>query len=772
MNLALQLLRQIDDPTINCARRVTLRCELARELTDAGNYEAARNALGEHWRGVGEPPALDGFDDATSAELLLRSGVLSGWIGSARQLSGAQEVAKNLISRSFEHFQRLGLRAKAAEAETELALCYWREGAFDEARISLRDALDRLDETETDLRAVAMLRQAMVERSDSRFNDAHNILNETLPFVAQSENHALKGRFHNTLAQNLDCLGTTENRKDYIDGALIEFAAASFHFEQAGHTPFYARVENNLGFLLYRVGRFSDAHEHLDRARAVFVALKDMSSVAQVDETRARVLLAQGRNSDAERIVRGAVNSLKKGDEQALLVGAMTTHGLSLSRLNRPEQARIVLEEAIEVAELLVDRHGAGRAALTIIEELAQGLNRGELISLYERADELLLDAQHAETLMRLRACARRVLSTKPDLQSSDFDAACFLYSSEKTANLIRYAECVATTSRPVLITGETGTGKEVLARLIHQRSGRRGAFVAINCAALCDTLFESQLFGHRKGSFTDALEDYRGAVSEAHGGTLFLDEIGDLREANQAKLLRLIDNGEIYALGSPVPEHVDVRIIAATNHDLKREVEMGSFRSDLFYRLSAFLIEIPPLRERPEDIPVIARHFIENTSRQHAKRLNFTPESFEAMQKLPLKGNARELRSLIERSFLLAGEGAEVTGDSVETLLLRQTLKAGFTDVWANCSLDEEVRLFEGTLIRRALDATQGQLTAAARLLGITHQGLAFILNGRQKDLLSNRRPAKRRRLSIVRNAADNVKVKIAGKTAAKLDH
>ncbi|HEV2705244.1 MAG TPA: sigma 54-interacting transcriptional regulator [Pyrinomonadaceae bacterium] len=768
MNLALQLLRSLDDPTLDHAGRAALRCALARELTEAGSYEAARSALGELWQRVGEAPRLDGLDRAMAAEVLLRAGTLSGWIGSARQVGGAQEEAKNLISRGLEIFQSLGAQDKVAEAEIELAWCYFREGAIDEARIMLRDARDRLGEDNIVLRASAMQRLAEIERVATRPNDALDILNEMRALVEATENHALKGRFYNTLAHTLDDLSIAENRQDYTDRALIESAAASYHFEQAGHTPHYARVENNLGFLLYRLGRYTDAHEHLDRARSLFVSLKDFGSVGQVDDTRARVLLAQGRNADAERVVRGAVNSLRKGGEQALLAEALTTYGVALARLGRVEQARAVLREAVEVAESAGDREGAGRAALTLIEERGLRLRRNELVELYQRADTLLAGSQHVGTLARLRACARRLLS--PDTASNyiETDAPLFLYGSEQTADLVHYAECVAKTLRPVLVTGETGTGKEVLARLIHHDSQRTGAFVAVNCAAICDTLFESQLFGHKKGSFTDALEDYGGAVCEAKGGTLFLDEVGELSEANQAKLLRLIDGGEVYAVGSPVPEQVDVRIVAATNRDLKREVEAGRFRADLFYRLSAFLIEIPPLRERPEDISVLARHFIEEASRRHAKRLTFTPESIEALRSLRLKGNVRELRSLIERSFLLAADGTEVTQEQVETLALRQTQKAGLTDAWASCSLDEEVRLFEGKLIRRALDAAHGQLTAAARLLGITHQGLSFILNGRQKELLKVRQPVRRRRGSIIRADRTHARTRAIRKSVA----
>ncbi|MBD0373992.1 MAG: sigma-54-dependent Fis family transcriptional regulator, partial [Pyrinomonadaceae bacterium] len=261
-----------------------------------------------------------------------------------------------------------------------------------------------------------------------------------------------------------------------------------------------------------------------------------------------------------------------------------------------------------------------------------------------------------------------------------------------------------------------------------------------------------SQLFGHRKGSFTDAVTDYPGAVCQARGGTLFLDEIGELSTGNQSKLLRLVERYEIHSIGASVPEQVDVRIIAATNCNLKDEVVRGLFRNDLFYRLQTFHLEIPPLRARPDDIPVLAEHFIKEAFNRHGQRVTFTPEAIEAIRQLPLKGNARELRSLIERTVLIAPQGATITQEAVETLMMRQKQTAGLANVWAGCSLDEEVQLYEGSLIQMALKAARGRVTQAARLLGVTHQRLTSILQGRHKDLLTARTPIKRRRRSIMK--------------------
>ncbi len=750
MDLTSNLLQQINSPELGYNEQVQLRCMLAKELERVGNYEAARAAMGKVWQRVGEHPVLDDLDERTAADTLMRAGTLTGWIGSARQIAGAQGMAKDLISESISIFERLPDTTKAAEAQTELAYCYWREGAFDEARVMLRGALSRLTDADTILKAVALQRSAIVEMSDQRLNDALRILTEAAPVFEVITDHSLKGRFHVELATALKNLGAAENREDYTDRALVEYAAASYHFEQAGHTSYRAAVENNLGFLFLKASNFDKAYEHLDRACRLFASLKDGVHGAQVEETRARALLAQGRNSEAEKVVRSAVHTLEQGGEQALLAEALTTHGVAQSRLEQHEQARLTLERAIEVAEQAGDLEGAGRAALTLIEEVTARLSEDKLRETYNRADQLLSRTQHSETIGRLRECARRVIETQ-QAQAAE-EPTKFIYAADETAALLRQALRMAMTDGSVLLTGETGTGKEVLARLIHEWSGRPGRFVAINCATLNDTLIESQLFGHKKGSFADAIADYPGAVREAAGGTLLLDEVGELSKPNQGKLLRLIERGEIHPIGATAPERVNVRILTTTNRNLKEQTAQGQFRHDLLYRLQTFHLEVPPLRERVEDIPAIAKHFIEEACRLHNKRVTFTPASLEAMRQLPLAGNVRELRALIERTLLEAADGTEISAAAVETVALRQTRKAGFANAWEGCSLVEEVLRYEKTLIRRALDKAQGGVTSAARLLGTTHQALIAILNTRHQDLLTARKPAQRRRRSIIR--------------------
>ncbi len=751
MNLTSEMLRQIDNPELDHNERAQLRCRLVKELEEAGKYEAARGMMGELWQLVGERPAIDNLDKRTSAEVLMRAGTLSGWIGSVKQITGAQEAAKDLISESISIFEKLPDATKAAEAQTELAYCYWREGAFDEARLTLREALSRLADTDSEVKALALMRVAVVDISTHRFNDGLRILSEAAPLFDGITNQSLKGRFHVGLATILKNLGTAEKREDYTDRALVEYAAASYHFEQAGHTSYRAAVENNLGSIFFKTGKFDEAYEHIDRASRLFASLKDEVHGAQVEETRARALLAEGRNLEAEKVVRSAVHTLEKGGEQALLTEALTTHGVALARVERHAQAQATLERAIDISEQAGDLEGAGRAALTLIEELTPRLSEDELREIYNRADQLLSRTQHSETITRLRDCARRVIETR-QARAAEEETTKFIYAADKTAALLRQAQRMSVTDGSVLLTGETGTGKEVLARLIHEWSGRPGRFVAINCAALTDTLIESHLFGHKKGSFTDAIADYQGAVREAAGGTLLLDEVGELSKPNQGKLLRLIERGEIHPIGATAPERVNVRILATTNRNLKEQTAQGQFRDDLLYRLQTFHLAVPPLRERVEDIPAIATHFIEEACRLHHKRVTFTPASLEAMRHLPLAGNVRELRALIERTLLEVADGTEISAAAVETVALRQTRKAGFANAWEGCSLVEEVLRYEKTLIRRALDKAQGGVTHAARLLGTTHQALIAILNTRHQELLSARKPAQRRRRSIIR--------------------
>ncbi len=386
------------------------RCQRAREFEEAGDYEAAVASMGDLWTLVDDIRVLANLDKKTRAEALLRKGVLTGWIGSTRQIGGTQDKAKDLISRSIAIFERLRDSDKIAEAETDLAYCYWREGAFDEARALLDVALSRLPDSEHCQKARIYLRKALLESSASRLNDSLRILIEAVPLFEASGSHALQGKFHNEFAVVLKNLAAAEQRDDYLDRALIEFAAASFHFEQAGHTSYQGCVENNLALLFFKLGKFNEAHEHLDRARRLLFQVHDTVHLAQVNETRACVLLAEDRLDEAERVVRLAVKALEHGGEQSLLAEALTTHGTALARLGKRSRSRAALERAIAIGENSGDLAAAGRARLCLIEELGDGIPVRELASIYQAAADLLESTQDPATRKQYTRCTSKIL--------------------------------------------------------------------------------------------------------------------------------------------------------------------------------------------------------------------------------------------------------------------------------------------------------------------------------------------------------------------------
>ncbi|HAI75231.1 MAG TPA: sigma-54-dependent Fis family transcriptional regulator [Microscillaceae bacterium] len=293
------------------------------------------------------------------------------------------------------------------------------------------------------------------------------------------------------------------------------------------------------------------------------------------------------------------------------------------------------------------------------------------------------------------------------------------LGNSPKMLAAVELAKKVAPTDTTVLLLGETGTGKEVFAQAIHQESSRKQKpIVALNCAAFSKDLLESELFGHRSGAFTGALKDKKGLVQEAHQGTLFLDELGEMPLDLQAKILRFLETGEFYIIGDTKPSKVNVRLVAATNKDLKQLIEQQQFRSDLFYRLSVFQITLPPLRERVKDIKPLAEHFLQAATLKIKKKIHcIEPDYLKALQNYNFAGNLRELKNIIERSVILS------TRDTLhpETLpidLIQASLASASRQ--ANDAEDFTLSSLEKKHILQTLQRTQGNKTETARLLGI----------------------------------------------------
>lgn len=377
------------------------KCRIARELGDLGEYEAAQEALVGLWNGIGRQPNIEGLPPADQAEVLLRVGALSGWLGSSGQLPGAQEFAKDLITKSIRAYQELGNRDSVAEAQNDLAICYWREGAMDEARVWFREAITGAIDPAIEFRI--LVNSTTVEISSGCLDEALSLLERAAPLLEVISDEASMGRFHMQRAMVFKGLGGAEN----LDRALIDNTAASVHFEQANHRRYFARVENNIGFILLELGRYEEALEHLDNARATFIEIDDVGTAAQVNETRARVFLAQGRYPEAEKIAFSAASVLESGGEYSLLAEALEAQGIALARMGRYQSALGLLKRSAHSAETAGDLHIAGRMFLTILEELKNFLPPGEIGDAYREADERLGNQLDPETSARLRACAR-----------------------------------------------------------------------------------------------------------------------------------------------------------------------------------------------------------------------------------------------------------------------------------------------------------------------------------------------------------------------------
>jgi len=293
---------------------------------------------------------------------------------------------------------------------------------------------------------------------------------------------------------------------------------------------------------------------------------------------------------------------------------------------------------------------------------------------------------------------------------------------------LLRSAQIVAATDVTALLLGESGTGKELLARAIHSESKRNSApFVAINCAALPEALAESELFGHRKGAFTGAVSNNMGLIRSAEGGTLFLDEVGELPISIQAKLLRFLESGECQAIGENAPVQTNVRVIAATHRDLRQQVELGSFREDLYYRLNVVPLELPPLRLRSDDITMLIEHISSEMANQYElDKPHFSSDALSQLRSYTWPGNVRELRNFCERMVVL------LAGRQVQPENLPQEMRINVTQSSSAFDLPESgisLEALEQSLIRQALDKSHGNRSRAARLLGLTRDTLLYRL-------------------------------------------
>ncbi|MCI0546185.1 MAG: sigma-54 dependent transcriptional regulator [Candidatus Rokubacteria bacterium] len=396
-----------------------------------------------------------------------------------------------------------------------------------------------------------------------------------------------------------------------------------------------------------------------------------------------------------------ALDTLKHEDADPVLTDTR------LPGMDGVELVRRLKAEHPDLAVVVMTAYGTIESAVEAIRLGAEDY----LVKPFEAA-ELLLVIRRALEFQELKAARRLTLRRNQER----FTFRNILAESAPMQAVFELARSVVDLETTVLIHGETGVGKELLARSIHFTGARRDRpFVAVNCAAIPEELFESELFGFRKGAFTGAHEHRRGQFQMANGGTLLLDEIGEMPLHLQSKLLRAIEEKKVTSVGADRAVDIDVRFIATTNKDLQAEAERGAFRRDLFYRLSVLPIRVPPLRERPEDIPLLARHFLESANRRSRKNVRaIAPESGAALLRYPWPGNVRELENVIERAVIVA-KGEVLTG--LEGFLgpagahAPVDLSLPFRDAKARV-----VEEFERAYVAGLLEAHGGKLTAAAR--------------------------------------------------------
>ena len=434
----------------------------------------------------------------------------------------------------------------------------------------------------------------------------------------------------------------------------------------------------------------------------------DMSKILIIDdEVQIRTLLTRMMELEGYDVCqagdcRAALKQLELQNPDVVLCDVFLPDG------NGVDLVLAIKKAAPNVEVILLTAHGNIPDGVQAIKNgafdyITKGDDNNKIIPLISRAVE------KARMNVRLEKLEKKVG------QTYSFDS--ILGESKVLKDAVSLAQKVSGTDVPVLLTGETGTGKEVFAQAIHYSSKRaRQNFVAVNCASFSKELLESEMFGHKAGSFTGALKDKKGLFEEANNGTIFLDEIGEMAFELQAKLLRILETGEYIKIGDTKPTRVNVRIIAATNRNLSQEIVAGRFREDLFYRLSVFQIHLPPLRERAGDIRLLAKAFIKSFAEQLARPVvEIAPAFLEALDSQPWKGNIRELRNVIERSMIVCESGYLDIAD-----LPFDIQNAHYEHSNDSSPGSFELSAMERRHIARVLEYTKGNKTEAARLLKI----------------------------------------------------
>ncbi len=416
--------------------------------------------------------------------------------------------------------------------------------------------------------------------------------------------------------------------------------------------------------------------------------------------------------------------SISEDGDSALKAMVKNQYDFILCDIRMPDMDGLqVLEEikkrGLEVTVIMMSAYGTIETAIE-----AMKLGAYDYVSKPFKKDEIVLALKKAEERESLKKENLRL----QDQIEKKYSFEKIIAKSDKMQQIFQIIKKVADYDTTVLISGESGVGKELIAQAVHYNSNRKEKpFVAVNCGAIPENLLESELFGYVRGAFTDASKDKKGLFEEADGGTLFLDEIGELPKDLQVKLLRVLQEEEIRRLGDTKTIKVNVRIIAATLKELSTEVKERGFREDLFYRLNVMPIHIPPLRERREDIPILAEHFFKKHTENLGKTLNgISSQAMECLIRYPWPGNVRELENVLERSVILEG------GDGIQEETLSLDLgvhekKGVISGITGGLSLKVAQRVLEEEMIKEALKETRGNRSKAARLLEISYRALLY---------------------------------------------
>jgi DNA-binding NtrC family response regulator len=741
------------------------RLALAEALRLAGDLRASREAL-ERSRVL----------DAAAAEPLARErlrqeaecSLLEGDLAAARHgaerllavenlpgaervrvldLSGRVLLASSAFADAAARFAEerraagaLGESRQEVRACINEAICRLRLGATDEAARGFRDAAYlaavlglRREE------AIAVENVAVLEHLRRRYGPALEHYRRALGLLDGLGNPEYLARVVHNIGELMLRLGDPVGAREQLDFAV----------EVAARVPAVAPALRGEAALLrarieLALGRTVEAGAALDEARAIYAAVAEPERQAELAVLDADRLARDGRHAEAHDLVRGRTPLLahfQKHHAAALLVAADSLEA-------RGSDPKASLERAAELARTLRDDELLWRAQSRLARHLHavhRTADARRALAIARRIDERLLESAPAEFAARMERmperAALRSLARQLDAASLPATteagtappAAGLVARSAAFRELLERARRVARTDATVLLVGETGTGKDRLARFLHDASDRRdGPFVKVSCAAAVEDLFLTDLLGHERGAFTGAVERRAGWFEAAAGGTLFLDEIAETSPSSQSLILQVLEERRLVRVGGADPVPVDVRVICATNRPLEELVERGTFRADLYYRLRAMRLDVPPLRERPEDVAGIAEATLERAGNGRPLRLAASALELLAAQTWP--GNARELENVLCAAAALAS-GSEIDGEDLRRAGLGRgpggpgrfareaaaTVAAGIDDVLAGRrSLDEVFSALEARVVAEALERAGGNLAAAARLVGL----------------------------------------------------